>query len=552
MVDYRLFGTRLLIGVLLAVSLFVAIDNMDRVLANPDEGRYSEISREMAATGDWVTPRLNGIKYFEKPPLQYWATAAAFKAFGVNEPAARLYTVLCGLFTILLVGYTGWRLAGPRLGFTSMLVLAASPYFLLMGGVVTLDMGLTLWTTLTFCAFVLAERAGATPQERRTWMLAMWAAGGMAMLSKGLVAIVFPAAAFGMQAILKRDLSVLRRMHWGWGLAIFLAIAAPWFIAVSLVNPQFPEFFFIHEHFARFLTHVHRRTEPWWYFIPMFAILGFLPWMLSLPGAVLAAWRDPARRPETPALQAATLWAFFVVAFFSASGSKLPSYILPALPPFALVLARYLAEAPARRLAWHVAPTALIGIAVTIAGAAFIETFAREPWTRALYVQAQPYIVGAGISLIVGPIAAALLLLCERRLSALLVACIAVGCMVGFVEDGYEQLLPRQSGYDVAKKIEPLLKPGLRVYQVKMYDQTVPFYIGRTTTIVDYGDEFETGFLAEPGSHIERWWDFFAEWERPGEALAIMQPDIYAKFRALDLPMQVLHEDPRRVLVRKP
>ena len=102
------------------------------------------------------------------------------------------------------------------------------------------------------------------------------------------------------------------------------------------------------------------------------------------------------------------------------------------------------------------------------------------------------------------------------------------------------------------KKIEPHLKPGLRVYQVKMYDQTVPFYIGRTTKLVDYGDEFEMGLLAEPGSHIERWWEFFAEWERPGEALAIMQPDIYAKFRALDLPMQVLHEDPRRVLVRKP
>src|SRR3954469_25455311 len=120
MPDLRLFGTRLLIGLLLAVSLFVAIDNMDRPLANPDEGRYSEISREMAATGDWITPRLNGIKYFEKPPLQYWATAAAFKAFGVNEPAARLYTIVCGLLTLLLVGYTGWRLAGPRLGSTSM------------------------------------------------------------------------------------------------------------------------------------------------------------------------------------------------------------------------------------------------------------------------------------------------------------------------------------------------------------------------------------------------------------------------------------------------
>jgi len=183
---------------------------------------------------------------------------------------------------------------------------------------------------------------------------------------------------------------------------------------------------------------------------------------------------------------------------------------------------------------------------------AFIQSFSRDPWTRALHAEAQPYIIGAGISLLVGPLAAALLLRRERRLSALLVSAIAVGCMVGFVEDGYEQLLPRQSGYDVASKIEPYLKPDTRIYQVKMYDQTVPFYIRRTTKLVDYGDEFEMGLLAEPGSHIERWWELFPEWERPGEALAIMQPDIYAKFRALDLPMQVLHEDPRRVLVRKP
>ena len=552
MVDYRLFGTRLLIGLLVAVSLFVAFDNMARPLANPDEGRYSEISREMAASGDWITPRLNGIKYFEKPPLQYWATAAAFEVFGVNEPAARFYTLLCGLLTLILVGYTGWRLAGPALGAGAMLALAASPYFLLMGGVVTLDMGLTLWTTLTFCAFVLAERGAATPREQRGWMLTAWAAMALAMLSKGLIAIVFPAAAIGTHALLRRDLSVLRRMHWLPGIAIFLAITAPWFVAVSIVNPQFPEFFFVHEHFARFLTHVHRRTEPWWYFLPIFVILGFLPWMLGLPGAVRAAWRDPERRSETPALQLAAIWAFFVVAFFSASGSKLPSYILPALPPFALVLGRYLARAPTRRLALYVAPTAVIGVALTIVAAGFIQSFAREPWTRELYANAQPYAIGAGLSLVAGPGIAAWLLWRERRLAALVVAAIGVACMVGFFEDGYEQLLPRQSGYDVAKKMAPYMRPGTRVYQVKMYDQTVPFYLQRTTKIVDYGDEFEMGFLAEPGSHIERWPELFPEWERPGEALAIMQPDIYEKFRARGLPMQVLHEDPRRVLVRKP
>src|SRR5438876_5261627 len=101
---------RWVLGVLAAVALAVGVDNLGRPLANPDEGRYSEISREMAASGDWVTPRLNGIKYFEKPPLQYWATAAAFEVFGVNEFAARLYLLACGLATILLVGFTALRL----------------------------------------------------------------------------------------------------------------------------------------------------------------------------------------------------------------------------------------------------------------------------------------------------------------------------------------------------------------------------------------------------------------------------------------------------------
>lgn len=551
MVELRRFGVRLLLGFLAAMALFVALDNMGRPLANPDEGRYSEISREMAQSGDWVTPRLNGIKYFEKPPLQYWATAAAFEALGVNEPAARLYTLLCGMVTVLLVGYTGWRIAGAELGLASMLVLGSSPYFFVMGGVITLDMGLTLWTTLTFCAFVLAERPGLAAPARRNWMLVAWAAMALAMLSKGLIAIVFPAAAIGLLAILKRDLRVVTRMQWLTGLALFLAIAAPWFVLVSARNPEFARFFFVHEHFERFLTKVHRRSEPWWYFLPIF-LLGFLPWLLALPAAVRAVWRDPRARPETPALQLAAIWGLFILVFFSASGSKLPSYILPALPPFALVVGRYLLDVPARTLARYVVPTCLVGIAVLVWAIWFLPTTSRDPWTQALYFKAQPMIIGAAIAIAVAPLFAALLLRRDQRWPAFMVAALGVVAMVGFVEDAYERLLPRQSGYEVAQAIREAATPQARVYQVKMYDQTVPFYLQRTTKIVDYGDEFELGFAAEPGSHIVHWSDLVPEWERPGDAVAIMQPEIYAKFRAMGLPMKVLHEDSRRVLVRKP
>src|SRR5881392_3717492 len=115
--------SRWLLALLALVAVIVGIDNMERPLANPDEGRYSEISREMAQSGDWVTPRLNGIKYFEKPPLQYWATAAAFEVFGENDWTARLWTGITGFAGVLLAGLLGWRLYGPAAGALAAMVL---------------------------------------------------------------------------------------------------------------------------------------------------------------------------------------------------------------------------------------------------------------------------------------------------------------------------------------------------------------------------------------------------------------------------------------------
>jgi hypothetical protein len=134
------------------------------------------------------------------------------------------------------------------------------------------------------------------------------------------------------------------------------------------------------------------------------------------------------------------------------------------------------------------------------------------------------------------------------------VVAIALGSVlvVNAVEDFYEGLSPRQSGLDVATKMRPWITPSTRLYSVGHYDQTVPFYIGRTMTLVEYVDEFEMGLKNEPGKAIASLEDFPAEWVRPGDALAIMQPDLLERFRAQGLPMQVLHQDPRRVLVRKP
>ena len=543
----RIRGATLVLLALLA--FLVAFDNLERQLANPDEGRYSEISREMAASGDWITPRLNGYKYFEKPPLQYWATAVVFKVFGESEYSARLYVITCALFTLLLAAFTASRLVSRDVGLLTGLVLMGSPYFTAMGGIVTLDTGLTLFTTLTFCAFLLSQAARDAPARRR-WMLVAWAAMALAVLSKGLVGILFPGAALFLHCVVSRDLRPIARLEWARGLVVFLAIAAPWFIAVSLANPEFAHFFFIHEHVERFLTTEHRRVQPWWFFIPIL-FAGFLPWMFLLLPAAARAWRRDGTQWDFPWRRFLLLWAGFIVVFFSASGSKLATYILPAFPALAILIAEELSHRDARSLAKWLAPVALAAL-----GGFFFAWSAPDraddDWTRSLYENARPWALGALAVLFAGAAVSTAFLRRGRKWAGIVTLAVATILFYACAEDGYEELSPRQSGHDVAMAMKPWLKPETRVYSVAHYEQSVPFYIGRTMILVDYVDEFALGQAVEPGLGFRTIEAFRRDWLRDGDALAIMQAGIYEELHTGGLPMKLLHEDPRRVLVRKP
>ena len=541
--------SRWLLAALALAAIVVGIDNMERPLANPDEGRYSEISREMAQSGDFVTPRLNGIKYFEKPPLQYWASAISFRLFGENNYSARLYIGLAGFLTIALVGFLGKRLWGWDMAIASMMALACSPYFMALGGIVTLDMGLTLWTTATLLAFIGAEGARDRPATQLRWMLCAWAAMALAVLSKGLVGIIFAGFAVFIVMCMRRDLKVLDRIHLIPGLIVFFVIAAPWFIAVSNANEEFAQFFFIHEHFARFLTHEHRRVLPFWYFLPIVGA-GFLIWMFALPAAIVRAWREERGRDFQP-LRIAMLWSGLVVLFFSASGSKLPTYVLPAFPPLALVLGRYLQLAPERRLALWSALFIPVAVALLVVAWRVPDT-AKDEWTRAMYVEAMPWAVAAAAVMLVGAIVTSLLMLRGKRWAALAVASFASILLIDCGEEAYEELTPRQSGIEVAAKMKSAMKPDSRLYFVGHYEQTVPFYLGRTLQLFDYEDEFETGQKAEAKFAKRDLHEFPPEWQRPGDALAIMLPRVYEDLRKKGVAMTVLHSDPKRVLVRKP
>ncbi|HTS52267.1 MAG TPA: glycosyltransferase family 39 protein, partial [Burkholderiales bacterium] len=385
-------NTRTLLVLALA-SLLIWFANLNyRKLIKPDEGRYAEIAREMAVSGDWVTPRLNGIKYFEKPPLHYWAGAAAFTLFGQHEWTARLWSALTGALGVVLAWYGGQRLFGAPAGVYAAAVLGSSLMYVVVGHLNTLDMGLTLFLFAALCAFLLAQRDQATARENAVWMHAAWAAMAGALLSKGLVGIVIPGATLVLYSLIQRDWRPWRRLHSFSGSLLFLAISAPWFALVSMRNPEFAWFFFVHEHFLRYTTTIHQRVEPWHYFLPLL-IAGLLPWTIVTADAVWRSWK-PQPGGEFQVRRFLLIWCGFVFLFFSASGSKLPPYILPLFPAAALLTGWRLTSIRGATLGRQLVPYTFLGAGALIA-LPFINSSGDTP--AELIQQFKPWIAAAAL-----------------------------------------------------------------------------------------------------------------------------------------------------------
>ncbi|HEV2008850.1 MAG TPA: glycosyltransferase family 39 protein, partial [Burkholderiales bacterium] len=410
------------LALLAAIILWCA--NLEyRKLSLSDEGRYSEIPRYMAVSGDWITPRLNGIKYFEKPPLQYWATAAAYKTFGEHHWAARLWPALTGLLGVLLMFHVGARLYGRDAGFYAALVLGSSLLYTLMGHILTLDMGLTFFLTLALSGILLALDPRADAKTNRLWMHVAATGCALATLSKGLIGIVLPGAVVVLYMLVRRDFSLLRKLHLVSGGLLFIAICAPWFIAVSIVNPEFPQFFFIHEHLQRYTTTIHQRYQPWYYFIPI-VLLGILPWLITLFDAVIRALkRDRATHFDSTLFL--LLWTGFIFIFFSVSGSKLPSYILPIFPALALLIGARLTTIEGRTLSWHLAPAAFIGLAGLFA-VPYTVKLASASIPVELYRDQMPWLYAAAAALFIGS-TAAMILGWRGHITRAVVACAFTG-----------------------------------------------------------------------------------------------------------------------------
>jgi len=533
-----------------------------RALVHPDEGRYAEIAREMAETGDWVTPRLNGLKYFEKPPLQYWATAAAFRAFGVHEWTARLWPALTGLLAVVAIGIAGRALGGTAHGVVAAIALAGTLWHAGMAQILTLDAGLAFFLALAFSAFVIAQRPGTGPRTRRRWMWVVWVAMAGATLSKGPIGLALPAGALVVYSLLNRDINVWCRLHLASGSALYLILVAPWFIAVARANDEFLSFFFVHEHLQRFLTEEHQRTGPWYYYLPL-ALAGSLPWLVVLAVGGKDAWRDGGTSPGVFSWRRLSLaWAGFVLVFFSLSGSKLPSYILPMFAPLALVAADLVLTLRARTLNRLSLPGAMlasvVAIALLVGYDRIVLRLADGPQPVEILAAYGPWLKAAMLVAAAGSVAAVFLF---RRAEAAPVArfwgasSLALSTLVAVVlaVAGFEAFSPTRSTSAILRTAQAAapFAPGAPFYQIAMYDQTVPFYLGRTTTLVAFRDELALGIDAEPARQIPSVPEWVVRWRERADGYAMMPPAEFAQLAADGLPMRVLARDARRVIVSR-
>ncbi|HEX6804347.1 MAG TPA: glycosyltransferase family 39 protein [Terriglobales bacterium] len=302
-------------------------------LLGADEPRYAQVAREMLERHDWITPTLGGTPWLEKPPLYYWQARIAYQVFGVSDWAARLPSALDASLLVFAAYWFLRRLRGS--GLDGALMLACCAGVVGFARAASTDMPLAAMFSIAMMAwFAWFEN------NRRMYLLLFYAFVALGTLAKGPVALLLAVLMVVIFAAVKRTPKVVLRSISFPGLAVFCAIALPWYVFVQIRNPEFFRVFIVQHNLARFGTNVFHHPEPLWYYLPV-TLLGWVPWAVLAVLALAAALRRMRKDESDPLDAFLAIWIVLVIVFFSSSESKLPGYILPALPAGILLLANY-------------------------------------------------------------------------------------------------------------------------------------------------------------------------------------------------------------------
>ena len=494
---------RLTVYAILAAILY--LPGLGRpALWEPDEGRYAEIAREMVVSGDYVTPRDDFELYFEKPPLVYWAEAGAIRIFGVNEFAVRIPAALFSIGQVVVTAALAEMMLGATAGLLAALVLALSPLFFGFARFATIDPALAFFLAAAMGAFYAAAREDSfsRPAARR-WLLISAAMLGLGTLAKGPVALLLGGAIALAWTVIERRLSQVAQMPLVRCVVIYAAIVVPWFVLAEARNPGFMHFFIVHEHLERYLASSEHGWGPW-FFIPI-VIGGMWPWVFFVPSGWSAmragdglpeSAKDPAGRRA--AARFIAIWFAVVFVFFSIPRSKLGSYILPGLPPLAIVagygLGRIAAlDAASRRRILGVIAVANLAVAAILL--VFFE-LARAPINPKL--GADGLLIGAVLA--AGAIAMYWLGRESSRVPyAIGAIALAMVAAASLAERAREDASPISTYRNLARSVAPYLARDCTLASYRHYVQSLPFYTGRRETRVEYRGELSEVSPPSPG-----------------------------------------------------
>jgi len=532
-------------------------------LIDPDEGRYAEIPREMLERGDFVTPTLNYVKYFEKPPLLYWLNAGSIKFLGQNEFAVRLPSALSGLLTIIVTYGTARTLFNRRTGLLAAMILGSSAGLLMQGRIILTDMVLTCCLTTALFCFLLAARPGTKKQQLFFSLFFIFC--GLSVLTKGLIGMVLPAGIIFWFLLVGKRWHLLREIPWVSGLLLFSLITTPWFLLVSLKNPEFPHFFFIHEHFQRYTSTIHQRSQPFWFFLPiMFLVM--LPWSFFFPGSLAHAWKDRFRHDGATLFL--LIWPLVILCFFSLSSSKLIPYILPTMPPLALLIAQRCNNGWLQRQSPLHSGTLVLGLVLISAGTAlallpllptlkpfFLNSGQLAKQLADLLYGPKPVltvwvVASTGLALVVPGLM--LLLLRQTRSTLVLVALL---CTFGIL---LELILPVMFTRYAAPRLSPrILALAVRVHATPQTSlaqmgpqQGMNFYTGKR--LITVGDADELSFGSRQGNQ-NNWFlskeQFLPFWQSDRHVIIVLKRHEADQLTSLSTPSRILADNGSLVLL---
>lgn len=521
----------------------------------PDEGRYAEIPREMLLSGHWLVPHLNGVIYFEKPPLIYWLTALVMKLFGDSIWAVRLINPILSTLGCLFIYVVGRSVFNCRTGFLAAIMTGSALLYLGLGRLLTLDVGVSFFLTVSLGSFLVSHNRNRG-LSRTLWLWLAYFAAGCAIMTKGLIGIVFPIMIIGVWILIYHYWAYLKHMRIITGVVIVLLVNVPWVLAVQHQYSFFVHQYFWVQQFARYATPIASRHMNFFAYVGVL-LAGLLPWLVFLPQSIkqvlTVGW---ARRHQRHYEGFLLLWGGLIFLFFAPSQSKLITYLLPVVAPLCLLMARWLDQCWDQlcqsRFCASVWVFILVCVLMVIAGVVVpqLPNMTDHP--------ALVWYLGALSLWMIVVVIGTVIALRYQQIKTILLWMVLSFTVAGNLIWMAMPMMNNRSVAAIATTINHYLVhyPKATVATLSNYYQDLPFYVKRRIVVADWQGELSVGIEHQPSSH--QWMISKAQllqlWQQPHIIFLVLSNEAYHNdfVAAHRFAYRIMHNDRVSLITNRP